>query len=80
MEARVVWAAVESGSGCLGQVVRKKKVRRGCTGSSSLAKGQRARALHEGRFRYEDRREEMIAHGLADLGDVRRVATAAHGG
>lgn len=35
--------------------------------SSSLAKGQGATADQHDRFRYEDSREETIAHGFADL-------------
>lgn len=46
-------------------------MRLGCTVSSSLARGQGASADQQDRFRYVDRRDEMMAHGLADLGRER---------
>jgi len=42
-------------------------VRRGCTVSNSFARGQGASALQQGRFRYVASREEMMAHGFAEL-------------
>lgn len=42
-------------------------MRRGCTVSSSFATGQGARALQQGRFMYEAKRDEMIAQGLAEF-------------
>lgn len=47
-------------------------MRRGCTDSNSFATGHGARAVHDGRFRYEASRDEMIAEGFADLRESQR--------